>query len=129
MDDVFSFCYLRSDRKRSKILVGKMLPILLCKEDSMEITEVRVQRVSPGNSLKAYANITFDDCFVLHNVRVIEGNDGLYIGMPSRKLSNGEFKNIAHPITAEFREKMTKAVLEVYEKTLVMSGQEAELHL
>ena len=92
----------------------------------MEITEVRVQRVSPGNSLKAYANVTFDDCFVLHNVRVIEGNEGLYIGMPSRKLSNGEFKNIAHPITAEFREKMTKAVLEVYEKTPVMPGQEAE---
>lgn len=92
----------------------------------MEITEVRVQRVSPGNSLKAYANITFYDCFVLHNVRVIEGNDGLYIGMPSRKLSNGEFKNIAHPITAEFREKMTKAVLEVYEKTPVMPGQDAE---
>ena len=83
----------------------------------MEITEVRVQRVSPGNSLKAYANVTFDDCFVLHNVRVIEGNEGLYIGMPSRKLSNGEFKNIAHPITAEFREKMTKAVLETYERT------------
>ena len=83
----------------------------------MEITEVRVQRVSLGNSLKAYANITFDDCFVLHNVRVIEGNNGLYIGMPSRKLSNGEFRNIAHPITADFRDKMTKAVLETYERT------------
>ena len=83
----------------------------------MEITEVRVQRVSLGNSLKAYANITFDDCFVLHSVRVIEGNNGLYIGMPSRKLSNGEFRNIAHPIKAEFREKMTKAVLETYERT------------
>ncbi|MGI5084708.1 septation regulator SpoVG [Treponema putidum] len=83
----------------------------------MEITEVRIQRVSLGNSLKAYANITFDDCFVLHNVRVIEGNNGLYIGMPSRKLSNGEFRNIAHPITADFRDKMTKAVLETYERT------------
>ena len=75
----------------------------------------------------------FSSCYLRsdkkHNVRVIEGNEGLYIGMPSRKLSNGEFKNIAHPITNEFREKMTKAVLEVYEKTLVMSGQEAELHL
>lgn len=83
----------------------------------MEITEVRVQRVNLGNNLKAYANITFDDCFVLHNVRVIEGSNGLYIGMPSRKLSNGEFKNIAHPICTEFRDKMTKAVLDEYNST------------
>jgi len=87
----------------------------------MEITEVRIQRISPGSSLKAYANITFDNCFILHNVRVIEGSDSLYIGMPSRKLSNGEFKNIAHPITSEFREKMTKAVLDAYEKAPPLS--------
>ena len=82
----------------------------------MEITEVRIRRVNLKNNLKAYANITFDDCFVLHNVRVIEGSGGLYIGMPSRKLTNGEFKNIAHPICSEFRDKMTAAVVETYQK-------------
>ncbi len=82
----------------------------------MEITEVRIRRVNLKNNLKAYANITFDDCFVLHNVRVIEGSGGLYIGMPSRKLTNGEFKNIAHPICSEFRDKMTAAVVEAYQK-------------
>lgn len=82
----------------------------------MEITEVRIRRVNLKNNLKAYANITFDDCFVLHNVRVIEGSGGLYIGMPSRKLTNGEFKNIAYPICSEFRDKMTAAVVEAYQK-------------
>ena len=82
----------------------------------MEITEVRIRRVNLKNNLKAYANITFDDCFFLHNVRVIEGSGGLYIGMPSRKLTNGEFKNIAHPICSEFRDKMTAAVVEAYQK-------------
>lgn len=83
----------------------------------MEITEVRVRRVNLKNNLKAYANITFDNCFVLHNVRVINGSGGLYIGMPSRKLNNGEFKNIAHPICSEFRDKMTAAVIEAYQKS------------
>lgn len=82
----------------------------------MEITEVRIRRVNLKNNLKAYANITFDNCFVLHNARIIEGVGGLYIGMPSRKLSNGEFKNIAHPICSEFRDKMTAAVIEAYQK-------------
>ncbi len=88
----------------------------------MEITEVRIQKVDSGSGLKAYVSITFDNSFVIHNIRIMDGKNGLYVSMPSKKLANGEFKNIAHPITAEFREKMTKAVLEVYKKTPVMPG-------
>ncbi len=83
----------------------------------MEITEVRFQHVNSGNTLKAYASITFDDCFVVHNVKIFDGAKGLYLLMPSRKLKSGEFKNIAHPINSEFRNKLIDYVLEAYEKS------------
>ncbi len=83
----------------------------------MKITEVRFQHVNSGNTLKAYASITFDDCFVVHNVKIFDGAKGLYLLMPSRKLKNGEFKNIAHPINSEFRDKLIAHVLEAYEKS------------
>lgn len=82
----------------------------------MEITEVNVHKINTEGSLKAYAVVTFDDCFVVHNIRVIEGTNGLHITMPSRKLKNGEFKNIVHPISSEFRDKLSKSILEVYNK-------------
>ncbi|AGT44028.1 septation regulator SpoVG [Treponema pedis] len=82
----------------------------------MEITEVRVQKIDSGNSLKAYASVTFDNCFVVHNIRIIEGKSGLYVGMPSKKLTSGEFKNIAHPISSEFRDILTKAIFDAYNK-------------
>jgi stage V sporulation protein G len=80
----------------------------------MEITDIRIKKVEGENKLKAYASVTFDDSFVVHNIKVIEGNSGLFIAMPSRKTRSGEMKDVAHPINTEFREKMQNAILEAY---------------
>ena len=81
----------------------------------MEITDVRIRRCKDKAKLKAYASVTFDDCFVVHSVGVLEGANGLFVVMPSRKVGESEFKNIAHPIVTSFREKISKAVLDAYE--------------
>ena len=81
----------------------------------MQITDVRVRKIASQNRMKAIASVTFDDVFVVHDIKVIESDKGLFIAMPSRKTPNGEFKDIAHPINAETREKIQKAVLEAYE--------------
>ena len=80
----------------------------------MEITDVRIRRCKDKAKLKAYASVTFDDCFVVHSVGILEGSNGLFVVMPSRKVGNDEFKNVAHPIVTSFREKMSKAVLDAY---------------
>ena len=83
----------------------------------MEITEVRVRLVKKEDSkLKAVASITIDNCFVVHDVKVISGTEGLFISMPSRKTPEGEFKDIVHPINTETREKISAAVLDAYKK-------------
>ena len=81
----------------------------------MQITDVRLRKVNSENRMKAVASVTFDNEFVIHDIKVIESQNGLFIAMPSRKTPNGEFKDIAHPINAETREKIQKAVLEAYE--------------
>ena len=81
----------------------------------MQITDVRVRKITSQNRMKAIASITLDDVFVIHDIKVIESDKGLFIAMPSRKTPNGEFKDIAHPINAETREKIQKAVLEAYD--------------
>ncbi|MEJ5285224.1 MAG: septation regulator SpoVG [Brevinematia bacterium] len=81
----------------------------------MEITDIRIKKVQGENKLKAYASVTFDNSFVIHNIKVIEGNNGPFIAMPSRKTKNGELKDIAHPINSQFREKMQSAILEAYQ--------------
>ena len=81
----------------------------------MQITELRIRKVEDEGKLRAYVTVTFDNCFVVHNVKIIEGQNGLFIAMPSRKTPSGEFKDIAHPINAETREKIQKAILEAYE--------------
>ena len=81
----------------------------------MQITDVRLRKVNSENRMKAVASVTFDNEFVVHDIKVIESQDGLFIAMPSRKTPNGEFKDIAHPINAETREKIQKAILEAYE--------------
>lgn len=80
----------------------------------MKITDVRLKKVEGHNRLKAIASITFDECFVVHELRVIEGDNGLFIAMPSRKLPEGEFRDIAHPINAETRELLEKAIIDAY---------------
>jgi stage V sporulation protein G len=81
----------------------------------MEITDIRIKKVEGENKLKAYASITFDDSFVIHNIKVIEGNNGLFIAMPSRRTRSGEMKDVAHPINSQFREKIQSAILEAYQ--------------
>ncbi len=81
----------------------------------MEITDVRVKKFNGENRLKAIAAITIDDCFVVHELRVIDGKEGLFVAMPSRKMPNGEFKDVAHPINQETRNMIETIVIEAYE--------------
>ena len=82
----------------------------------MEITEVRVFPVSNEERLKAYATITIDNAFLIRDLRVINGNTGLFVAMPSRKMKDGTFKDIAHPLNSETREKMERVILAEYER-------------
>ncbi len=81
---------------------------------TMNITDVRVKKFNGENRLKAIAAITIDDCFVVHELRVIDGKDGLFVAMPSRKMPNGEFKDVAHPINQETRNHIETVVIEAY---------------
>ena len=85
----------------------------------MQITDVRLRKVNVNseNRMKAVASVTFDNEFVIHDIKVIESQNGLFIAMPSRKTPNGEFKDIAHPINAETREKIQSAIIEKYNET------------
>lgn len=80
----------------------------------MEITDVRVKKLNSDNRLKAIAAITIDECFVVHELRIIDGKDGLFVAMPSRKMPNGEFKDVAHPINQETRNMIESVVIEAY---------------
>ncbi|MFW5838319.1 MAG: septation regulator SpoVG [Bacillota bacterium] len=82
----------------------------------MNITDVRVKKFNGENRLKAIAAITIDDCFVVHELRVIDGKDGLFVAMPSRKMPNGEFKDVAHPINQETRNLIEGIVIDAYQK-------------
>ena len=85
----------------------------------MNITEVRVRLVNKDESkLKAVASMTIDGCFVIHDIKVIQGNEGLFISMPSRKTPEGEYKDIVHPINTETREAISKKIIEDYEQEL-----------
>ncbi len=81
---------------------------------TMEITDVRVKKLNSDNRLKAIAAITIDECFVVHELRIIDGKDGLFVAMPSRKMPNGEFKDVAHPINQETRNKIESVVIEAF---------------
>ena len=83
----------------------------------MKISDVRVRIVKKDDSkLKAVASVTFDDCFVVHDIKVIEGNEGYFIAMPSRKTNDGEYKDIAHPIKTELREELIKVIFDAFEE-------------
>ncbi|MGI6585528.1 MAG: septation regulator SpoVG [Lutisporaceae bacterium] len=82
----------------------------------MEITDVRIRKVNVEGKMKAVVSVTFDNEFVVHDIKVIEGQEGLFIAMPSRKTPDGEFKDIAHPINSSTRERLQTSILEEYEK-------------
>jgi stage V sporulation protein G len=82
----------------------------------VEITDIRIKKVSTGGKLKAYVTVTFDDCFVVHNLKIISGKAGTFIAMPSRKTKTGEYKDIAHPINSEFRHLIQSEIIDQYEK-------------
>ena len=84
----------------------------------MRITDVRVRKVEKEGKMKAVVSITIDDEFVVHDIKVIEGVKGLFIAMPSRKAADGEFRDIAHPINSETREKVQNIILEEYQKQM-----------
>ncbi len=82
----------------------------------MDITDIRIRKVNADGKLKAYVTVTFDESFVVHNVKVIEGENGVFIAMPSRRTKNGEYKDIAHPINTEFRGVLQDRILDEYNK-------------
>lgn len=84
----------------------------------MEITDVRIRKVADEGKMKAIVSITFDEEFVVHDIKIIEGQNGLFIAMPSRKMSEGDFRDIAHPILLETRNKIKDAIFAEYERTL-----------
>jgi len=84
----------------------------------MQITDIRVRRVAGDGKLKAYVTVTFDDCFVVHNIKVIHGRSGTFIAMPSRRTKTGEYKDVAHPINSDFRSDLQQQVLQAYDTAL-----------
>lgn len=84
----------------------------------MNITDVRVRRVAKEGKMKAVVSITIDEEFVVHDIKVIEGEKRLFIAMPSRKATDGEYRDIAHPINSATREKIQNIILEKYEQVL-----------
>ncbi|MGL5353979.1 MAG: septation regulator SpoVG [Clostridium sp.] len=84
----------------------------------MIITDVRIRKISAEGKMKAIISVTFDGEFVVHDIKVIEGQNGLFIAMPSRKTPDGEFKDIAHPINADTRDRIQTSILEAYEKAI-----------
>ena len=92
----------------------------------MNITDVRVRRVAKEGKMKAVVSITIDEEFVVHDIKVIEGEKGLFIAMPSRKATDGEYRDIAHPINSETREKIQGIILQKYEQVLAEEPVEAD---
>ena len=83
----------------------------------MQITDVRVRKVTKEGKMRAVVSITIDNEFVIHDIKVIDGEKGLFIAMPSRKSADGEYRDIAHPINSDTREMIQKLILEKYEQT------------
>ena len=92
----------------------------------MQITDVRVRKIEKEGKMKAIVSITLDNEFVIHDIKVIEGEKGLFIAMPSRKASDGEYRDIAHPINSETRERIQTIILEQYEKAAAESAEAEE---
>ncbi|MGN8888769.1 septation regulator SpoVG [uncultured Blautia sp.] len=92
----------------------------------MNITDVRVRKVAKEGKMKAVVSITIDDEFVVHDIKVIEGEKGLFIAMPSRKATDGEYRDIAHPINSGTRDKIQTLIIDKYQEMLAAEPEEAE---
>ena len=92
----------------------------------MTITDVRVRKITKEGKMKAVVSITLDDEFVVHDIKVIEGEKGLFIAMPSKKSADGEYRDIAHPINSGTRDMIQKVILEKYETTTLEAAAMAE---
>lgn len=91
---------------------------------SMQITDVRVRKITKEGKMRAIVSITIDEEFVIHDIKVIEGDKGLFIAMPSKKATDGEYRDIAHPINSSTREKIQTIILEAYQKALLETDVE-----
>jgi len=98
--------------KNNKIMKGR------CRKVKITDVRVRITKSESEAKLKAYADITFDESFVVHGLKVIDGQKGMFVAMPSRKMPSGEFKDIAHPITPDVRQLITETVIKKYEEAL-----------
>ena len=95
----------------------------------MKITDVRVRKLSEEGKMRGIVSVTFDDTFVVHDIKIIEGQNGLFIAMPSRKVNDNEFRDIAHPINSESRNELQEAILKAYEEAKVKAAEvENEVH-
>lgn len=92
----------------------------------MEITSITIRKMGNEGKMKAIVSVTFDHSFVVHDIKVIEGNNGYFIAMPSRKTQDGEFKDIVHPINSDFREKLSTEVMKKYQEALDMQSQQID---
>lgn len=92
----------------------------------MPITDVRVRKINNKGKLKAVVSVTIDDEFVVHDIKVIDGDKGLFIAMPSRRTADGEYRDIAHPINSETRERLQSIILEKYQQAEDAAQSEAE---
>ena len=92
----------------------------------MNITDVRVRKVAKEGKMKAVVSITIDDEFVVHDIKVIEGEKGLFIAMPCRKATDGEYRDIAHPINSGTRDKIQTLIIDKYQEMLAAEPEEAE---
>ncbi len=90
----------------------------------MKITDVRVRKVTKEGKLKAVVSVTMDEEFVVHDIKVIEGEKGLFIAMPSKKTLDGEYRDIAHPINSNTRDRIQSMILEKYEEALLEADEE-----
>ena len=84
----------------------------------MKVTDVRLRKIQTDGRMKALVSITLDEAFVIHDLRVIEGNSGLFVAMPSKRTPDGEFRDIAHPINSDMRQEIQDAVMKVYDETV-----------
>jgi len=89
----------------------------------MNVTDVRVRKVSDEGKMKAIVSVTFDDEFVVHDIKIIEGQNGHFIAMPSRKMGEGDFRDIAHPLNSDTRNKIKDAIFDEYEKVKTESAE------